>query len=127
MRPAVSSFPRRRSSCFRGTGPSSRWRAQRCGSPHHEGSLVSTALANVVVEVREISKSYRRGPEEVHALREVSFDLRPGEVVTLVGPSGSGKSTLLNVLCGWEHPDAGEVLWPGAPAASRGSLADLPW
>jgi putative ABC transport system ATP-binding protein len=75
---------------------------------------VSTALANVVVEVREVSKSYRRGPEEVHALREVSFDLRPGEVVTLVGPSGSGKSTLLNVLCGWEHPDAGRISWPRA-------------
>jgi ABC-type lipoprotein export system ATPase subunit len=50
--------------------------------------------------------------------------------VVLVGPSGSGKSTLLNVLCGWEQPDRGEVVWPGSGAGasrSTGPLADLPW
>jgi putative ABC transport system ATP-binding protein len=66
----------------------------------------------VVVAAVGLRKSYRRGPEEVRALRDVSLTLRAGEVVALVGPSGSGKTTLLNVVCGWEHADAGRLDWP---------------
>lgn len=69
------------------------------------------AARPLLLEARDVHKSYRRGPEEVHALQGAGFDLRSGEVVALVGPSGSGKTTLLNVLCGWEHPDRGEVAW----------------
>jgi len=68
-----------------------------------------------LVEVNDVFKSYRRGPEEVHALVGAHLTLRVGEVVALMGPSGSGKTTLLNVLCGWEHPDGGSVAWPGSP------------
>jgi putative ABC transport system ATP-binding protein len=80
---------------------------------------------------RGLVKSYRRGPEEVHALRGVDLGLEPGEVVGLVGRSGSGKTTLLNLLAGWEHPDAGEVVWregllpAGRPR--RGRSAEAPW
>jgi putative ABC transport system ATP-binding protein len=78
-----------------------------------------------LVDVREVRKSYRRGPEEVHALAGVTTSLAPAEVVALIGRSGSGKTTLLNVLCGWEKPDSGEVVWYGG----RGTrpVADLPW
>jgi putative ABC transport system ATP-binding protein len=79
----------------------------------------------IVVEVLNVFKNYRRGPENVHALRDVSITLTAGEVVALVGPSGSGKTTLLNVLAGWEHPDEGEIRWPFAPRLD--SPADLPW
>ena len=62
-----------------------------------------------MLEAREVSKSYRRGDEVVHALSDVSLSLRPGELVGMVGRSGSGKTTLLNVIAGWEQPDAGTI------------------
>jgi putative ABC transport system ATP-binding protein len=78
-----------------------------------------------VVRARGLGKTYSRGDERVHALREVSLDLHPGELVALVGPSGSGKSTLLNVLCGWERPDEGSLEWTEALAALPPDR--LPW
>jgi putative ABC transport system ATP-binding protein len=63
----------------------------------------------LVVDARGVTKAYRRGPEEVLALRGATFAVRAGEVVALRGPSGSGKTTLLNVVAGWEAPDAGEL------------------
>jgi putative ABC transport system ATP-binding protein len=86
-----------------------------------------TGAEGFVVAVRELSKSYRRGPEEVHALRSVSFALRPGEVVALIGPSGSGKTTLFNLLYGWEQPDAGVIRWASpAPNSTVDASSDSP-
>jgi putative ABC transport system ATP-binding protein len=86
-----------------------------------------TADGQVVVAAVGLRKSYRRGPEEVRALRDVSLTLHAGEVVALVGPSGSGKTTLRNVVCGWERVDAGRLDWPGgAGSRSWDELAVVP-
>ncbi|MCA3001721.1 MAG: ABC transporter ATP-binding protein [Rhodocyclaceae bacterium] len=64
-----------------------------------------------VFHVHKVSKVYRVGEVEVHALREVTLDLYQGEFAVLLGASGSGKSTLLNILGGLDRPTSGEVLY----------------
>ena len=77
--------------------------------------------ATPIVTVEEVSKTYRRGSEEVHALAGVSVELQPATITALVGPSGSGKTTLLSLLAGWEEPDAGAIRW------DRGTHGILGW
>ena len=67
----------------------------------------------VVFRARGITKVYRMGDVEVHALRGVALDLVAGEMVVLLGPSGSGKSTLLNILGGLDVPSEGHVWYHG--------------
>lgn len=62
-----------------------------------------------VLQARGLHRFYRRGGEEVAALRDVSLTLHAGDTVAVVGPSGSGKSTLLNLLAGLDDPDGGTV------------------
>jgi putative ABC transport system ATP-binding protein len=66
-----------------------------------------------MIEVRDVSRLYRRGADLVHALEHVTLRVPAGRFVALMGPSGSGKSTLLNLLAGLDRPDAGEVVVAG--------------
>ncbi|MHC5002769.1 MAG: ABC transporter ATP-binding protein [Planctomycetota bacterium] len=68
-----------------------------------------SADAGAVFRARGITKIYRMGEVDVHALRGVDVDLFAGEFAVLLGPSGSGKSTLLNILGGLDVPTAGTV------------------
>ncbi len=66
-----------------------------------------------LVVAEGLRKVYRSGPQEVVALREVSFEAFPGELIAIRGRSGSGKTTLLNQIGGLDKPDAGRVLVAG--------------
>lgn len=66
---------------------------------------------NILIETRNLSKVYEGG--NVHALKGVSFTVRAGEFVAIIGPSGSGKSTLLNLLGALDRPTAGEAIFGG--------------
>jgi putative ABC transport system ATP-binding protein len=67
------------------------------------------ATHGVDVAVRDLSKTYVMPAEEVHALREVNWEVKQGQAVAIMGPSGCGKSTLLNLLGGVDRPSGGRV------------------
>ncbi len=86
--------------------------ARPVARPYVEGvssAIAAATSAEPVFHARGLTKVYRMGDVEVHALRGVDLDLFEGELVVLLGPSGSGKSTLLNILGGLDAPTAGKV------------------
>ena len=70
-------------------------------------------MNKAVIELQNIKRNFQVGDETVHALRGVSFTIREGEFVTIMGTSGSGKSTLLNTLGYLDTPTSGEYLLDG--------------
>ena len=70
-------------------------------------------MSKTVIELQNIKRNFRVGDETVHALRGVSFSIKEGEFVTIMGTSGSGKSTLLNTLGCLDTPTSGEYLLDG--------------
>lgn len=64
---------------------------------------------NSLVSIRQLVKTYRRGPETINVLQGLNLEIQSGEFVTLMGPSGSGKTTLLNLCGGLDTPTQGEI------------------
>jgi putative ABC transport system ATP-binding protein len=79
-----------------------------------------------LVEIRDLTKRFRKGDEVISPLEDVDLDIEDGDFVSLMGPSGSGKSTLLNLISGIDRPDEGTVVVDGIEVTrlSRSRLAD---
>jgi putative ABC transport system ATP-binding protein len=80
-----------------------------------------------LLELRQVSKLYQLGGEEIRALDNVSLDLNQGEFVSIIGPSGSGKSTLMHILGCLDSPTLGNVVLEGVEIgkASQRELARI--
>jgi putative ABC transport system ATP-binding protein len=76
-------------------------------------STQAVTSTQAVVQVRNVSKVFRRDAFEVKALEEVSLEIAEGEFLALMGPSGSGKTTLLNMIAAIDRPTSGELLVMG--------------
>ena len=63
-----------------------------------------------LIELRNVTKTYKLGDETLHALEDVSFSVQAGDFVAITGPSGSGKSTLANIIGGLDRPTSGTVV-----------------
>ncbi|HOC11740.1 MULTISPECIES: ABC transporter ATP-binding protein [Thermomonas] len=64
---------------------------------------------STLVSIRNLHKTYQRGPEKVDVLRGIDLDIIQGDFVALMGPSGSGKTTLLNLIGGLDSPSSGSI------------------
>ncbi|NIW92780.1 MAG: ATP-binding cassette domain-containing protein [Phycisphaerae bacterium] len=78
-----------------------------------------------IVQVKDVVKSFPLGDTEITILKSISFEVKTGEFVSIVGPSGNGKSTLLNMITGIDRPSDGEVIVTDRPVhkMSENSLA----
>jgi putative ABC transport system ATP-binding protein len=74
---------------------------------------MSEATVQPVIEIRDVTKVYRMGDVEVHALSGASLRVDPGEMVSIMGPSGSGKSTLMNIIGCLDQITSGQYLLDG--------------
>ncbi|MEY2849757.1 MAG: hypothetical protein RI885_2424, partial [Actinomycetota bacterium] len=82
----------------------------QAGGPTNASIAAGTDVRGSAIRVEELSKSYHTAAGEVHALREVSFEIPAGSITVLTGRSGSGKTTLLNCVGGLDVPTSGRVM-----------------
>ena len=72
-------------------------------------------MSDYQIEVKDVNKQYNNGKESIRVLDHISFGVKKGEIVTLLGKSGCGKSTILNMVGGFESADSGAILLDGQP------------
>lgn len=80
-----------------------------------------------LIEVRNISKVYKRDSFEIPVLNNLSLDVTEGEFLALMGPSGSGKTTLLNLIAGIDRPTRGNIVIEGTDISTLGESALAAW
>jgi taurine transport system ATP-binding protein len=94
-------------------------RSRSAAAPEPAAAAAASPGAGGGLAVHDLNVVYG-GPQAVHALKDVSLDVRPGDFVVALGASGCGKTTLLNAMAGFIHPTSGEVLLDGAPVTGPG-------
>ncbi len=80
------------------------------------------ATRDIIIRCRGLTKTYRMGGQEVHALRHMDLDVFRGEYLSVMGPSGSGKSTLFNMIGALDKPTSGAVTIAGVDLTTQTSL-----
>ena len=80
-----------------------------------------------LIKIENVSKTYRKGSQDVPVLRGLNLDVEAGEFVALMGPSGSGKTTLLNCIAGIDRPTSGSVSVGGTEVSSLSEGALAQW
>jgi putative ABC transport system ATP-binding protein len=84
-------------------------------------------MNNLLIDLQGVNKHFPVGDTTVQVLKDVSFQVRAGEFVAIVGQSGSGKSTLLNMLTGVDRPSSGTVTIAGEPLGDKSEDALATW
>ncbi|GAP37899.1 ABC transporter ATP-binding protein [Piscinibacter sakaiensis] len=87
----------------------------------------SATASSPLIRIEGLSKSYRRGSQEIPVLADLELAVMPGEFVALMGPSGSGKSTLLNLIAGIDTPTRGRIEIGGVDIASLNDSELADW
>ncbi|MCV2353675.1 ABC transporter ATP-binding protein [Paucibacter sp. B2R-40] len=80
-----------------------------------------------LIRIRDLSKSYERGGQEIPVLLDIQLDVEAGDFVALMGPSGSGKSTLLNLIAGIDQPSSGRIEIGGIDIATLSEAQLANW
>lgn len=77
---------------------------------------------STLIEIKKLTKTYKMGKIETHALNHVSLKVDEGEILVVLGPSGSGKTTLLNLLSGLDKPTSGEIYYKDKKISSYSDM-----
>lgn len=96
------------------------------GSVGVETNVMPKLSQDVLIRTDNLWKTYVMGEEEIHALRGVTFEIKRGEYVAIIGPSGSGKSTLMNMIGCLDTPSKGEY-WLNGKQVSQMDDDELAW
>jgi len=93
----------------------------------HPRTPTEAAMSDALIECRQLSKTYTRGPETIQVLQQLDLQIPKGDFVALMGPSGSGKTTLLNLIGGLDNPSDGEIRIGGERIDRLSSKALAAW
>lgn len=89
--------------------------------------MIMEKLKPPIVEINNLTKTYRRGVQVIPVLEDITLDIADGEFLALMGPSGSGKSTLLNIIAGIDKADRGAVTVAGVDISSLSETELAHW
>jgi len=103
--------------------------------PQSEIDVPATAAGKSRVELKNVSRGFGEEWDREEVIKNLTFEIKPGDLTCIVGPSGCGKSTIVNLVAGYDTPESGEILLNGSPVRGPGKdrmvvfqeTALMPW